>query len=114
MCPDQNNPHTAIAPDEREKWEVEKAFKERDFVLKERDQYFREEELDIKKKEQAASGWKNPLVVAIMAASVAALGNALITLTNAKLQRELEDQKSEQARILEMIKTGDRRRRQKT
>ncbi len=87
-------------PSERDKWEKELSFKERELLLK-------EGELDLKKKEHSVSGWKSPVVVAILAATVAALGNALVSMTNGKLQRELEDQKSEQARILEMIKTGD-------
>jgi len=88
-------------PTEREKWEKEIAHKERELS-------FKEIELELKKQEHAAaSGWKNPLVVAIMATAVAALGNAVVTMTNGSLQRELEDQKSEQARIQEMIKTGD-------
>jgi N-acetyl-anhydromuramyl-L-alanine amidase AmpD len=80
-------------PTDREKWEKEISLKER--------------ELSLKEKEHASSGWKNPLVVAIMAAAIAALGNTIVTMTNGKFQRELEDQKSEQSRILEMIKTGD-------
>ena len=87
-------------PSEREKWE-------RELLLKEREVGIKECELELKKQEQFASGWKNPLVVAIMAAAVAALGNAAVTMTNGKLQRQLEDQKSEQLRIQEMIKTGD-------
>lgn len=42
-----------------------------------------------------------------MAATVAAIGNAAVTVVNGILQRQLEDEKSEQTRILEMIKTGD-------
>lgn len=87
-------------PSERDKWEKELSFKERELLLK-------EGEFELKKKEHSVSSWKSPVVVAILAATVAALGNALVAMTNGKLQRELEDQKSEQTRILEMVKTGD-------
>lgn len=78
---------------EREKWEAERRFREREISLKER--------------EQATSKWRTPLVVAIYAAAIAAAGNAVVAFTNGVFQRQLEGQKSEQARILEMIKTGD-------
>jgi len=98
---------TFTPPSEREKWEREQAQKDQELLLKEREFLLKDAELTLKKKEHAAAGWKNPLVVAIMAATVAAIGNAVVTMTNGQLQRELEDQKSEQTRILEMIKTGD-------
>ena len=47
------------------------------------------------------------MVVAIIAATIAATGNAIVTVVNGIYQRELEDRKAEQTRILEMIKTGD-------
>ena len=55
--------------------------------------------------EHARGQWRNPLVVAIFAATIAALGNAIIAWSNGILQRDLEAQKSESLRILEMIKT---------
>ena len=61
----------------------------------------------LKRHEQAAAGWRSPLVVAIMAATLAGLSNAVIALVNGGLQRQLEDGRAEQARVLEMIKTGD-------
>lgn len=76
------------------KWDAEQRFKEQEINLKEQDQACKEAEIKLKRKEQAASGWKKPLVLVIMAATVAAAGNAAITITNVNLQRELEDQKS--------------------
>jgi len=85
---------------DREKLDIEMEFRKRELAVK-------EGELDLHRKEQAGSGWRNPLVVAIMAATVAAAGNAVVAVVNGRLERSLESQKSEQARILEMIKTGD-------
>jgi len=85
---------------DREKWDAEKRFQERELAVK-------EGELELHRKEQVGSGWRNPLVVAILAATAAAVGNAVVTVVNGHLQRDLESQKSEQTRILEMIKTGD-------
>jgi hypothetical protein len=92
---------------EREKWEDEKKFRDREIVVKELEQETQTAELELKQNEQKSFGWRNPLVIAILAATIAALGNAAVTVVNGILQRTLEDDKSEQARILEMIKTGD-------
>lgn len=85
---------------EREKWVADIDFRKRELALKER-------ELDMKEREHQASTWRSPLIVAILAAAVAAAGNAIVASVNGKLQRELEGSKAESARILEMIKTGD-------
>jgi hypothetical protein len=92
--------HESPTISEREKWESERSLRERELAI-------REGELAIKRQDQAGSGWRNPLVVAILAATAAAGGNAIVAVVNGHLQRDLESQKSEQTRILEMIKTGD-------
>jgi hypothetical protein len=102
-----NGDPTATHAFECEKWEAERTFREREISIKEREQAIKEAELTLKKEEHAISQWRNPLVVAIFAAAVAASGNAVVAFTNGAFQRQLESQKSEQARILEMIKTGD-------
>jgi GH24 family phage-related lysozyme (muramidase) len=92
---------------ERAKWQTECAFREREVAVKEREQDSKAEELALKKSDQAAALWKNPLVVAIFAAAVAGLSSAGVAYLNGSAQTALEAQKSEQARILEMIKTGN-------
>jgi hypothetical protein len=92
---------------DREKWEVEKSFKEREFSLKEHEQKLREAELELKKKEHARSQWSNPLIVAILAASIAAFGTTAVALVNGFYARRVESQRAEEARILEIIRTGD-------
>lgn len=89
---------------ERERWEREWGFKERELKLKER-----EYALNLQDKQHAGSGWRSPLVVAIMAASIAAAGNAIVALTVGIFERQAEQVKAEQALILEMIKTGDKK-----
>ncbi|RIA31895.1 uncharacterized protein DUF4019 [Ectopseudomonas oleovorans] len=84
---------------ERERWEVEKAFRDREIKI-------RESEVQISMQEHRSSQWRNPLVLAILAAAIAAGGNAIVAIVNGNLQRDLEDQKSEQTRILEVIKVG--------
>jgi hypothetical protein len=89
---------------EREKWRA-------DYELRKR-------EIEIKEREQARSRWSNPIVLAVLAAALAGLGNAAATWLNGIEQRKLETEKAEQARsmeetkaeaarILEVIKTGD-------
>jgi hypothetical protein len=89
---------------EREKWRADMALRERELTLKERD--------------SARARWSNPLALAVFAAAVAAAGNAAVTWLNGQEERtvetlrsvqsqSLEERKSEAARILEIIKTGD-------
>jgi hypothetical protein len=100
---------------ERERWEAERVF--------------RRDELDLKREEQARSRWLNPLVIAILAAAVAALGNAGVTWVSSHEQRalerdraanaekasvsqsqsalQLEKTKAEASRILEVVKTNN-------
>lgn len=89
---------------EREKWEAEKAFRQRELALKEQ--------------EHRLSSWSNPLTVAVSVAALAWVGNVVATWWNGRLQRvleqekatrqrELEGAKAEAERILEVIKTGD-------
>lgn len=87
--------------------EREAAFREREIAVKEKEAALREAELAVKREEQSGAGWRSPLVVAIMAAAIAGISNAVVTVVNGRLQRELEDGKAEQTRVLEMIKTGD-------
>ncbi len=91
---------------ERAQWQAECKFRDREITIKEREQDGKDEELALKKAEQATSHWKNPLVVAIFAAAVAGLSNAGVAFLNGSAQRALEAQKAEQARIFVMIKTG--------
>ena len=78
---------------EREKWRADIDMRGREVAVKERD--------------QASSKWRSPLVVAILAATAAAVGNAVVAVVNGGQQVALEDSKAESARILEMTKTGD-------
>ncbi len=66
-------------------------------ALKEREAY----------RQSREAAWKNPLVLAILTAALAAAGNAAVSYIGARQQHELEAIKAEAARILEMIKTDD-------
>lgn len=91
---------------ESKDWQAERAFRGREVAVKERDIGLREAELELRRREQRLAGWRSPLVVAVLAAAVAAGGNAVVTYLNGAQQRALEEQKSEQARLLEVIRTG--------
>jgi hypothetical protein len=101
-----------------EKWRFERECRERELALKEREQGNKDAEIELRRREQRAATWRNPLTVAIFAAAVAGVSNAGVVLVNGLLQRDLdrakreaelnlEKTKSESNRILEMIKTGD-------
>jgi hypothetical protein len=93
---------------ERERWQAELRLKERELSLQ-------EEELRFKQREEQRSKWSNPLVLAVLAAALAAAGNAAVAYINGAAQRELEqargegqktveETRAEAARILEVIK----------
>jgi Tfp pilus assembly protein PilX len=89
-----------------EKRDDERAFRDREVAVKEREQQTKEAELALAQEAHAAPRWKSPLVVAILAAPVAGLGNMLVAYTIGRSETNLEAKKAEQARILEMIKSG--------
>ena len=86
---------------EHRKWERRGGFREREVSVKEREIALRDAELALKRDEQAAAGWRSPLIVAIMAATLAGLSNAVITVVNGRLQRQLEDGRAEQTRCVD-------------
>jgi hypothetical protein len=103
---------------ELERWRFERDCRLRELGLKEREQANRDADIELRRQEQRSATWRSPLTVAIFAAAVAGIGNAIVTMVNGSLQRELESTrrsaeldlektKAESTRILEMIKTGD-------
>lgn len=97
----------ANAPSEIDRWRLESDLREREMALKERDHELRREELALKRAEATQSRYRNPLVVAIFAAAIAAGGNALVAFVNGQQTRRVEEVRAEAGRILEMIKTGE-------
>jgi hypothetical protein len=78
----------------------------------------RKREVEIKERDQSRSRWSSPVILAVLAAGLAGIGNATVTWLNAFEQRKLEadkaiqakimeETKAEAARIFEVIKTGD-------
>lgn len=94
---------------EREKWQMECAFRERELQRAEAEIKIKADELELRRNEQQQSRWRNPVLIAVGAAIVAAFGNGIVAWTNGASQRDLEERKAEQTRILEMIKTGDQK-----
>jgi len=96
----------------------ERDARRREIAIKEREQTTREGELQLKRLQYHRDRWFSPLVLAIFAAAVAALGNAIVAYMNGTAQRELETDrnraqstleatKSEASFILEMIRTNN-------
>ena len=92
---------------DREAKIAEHEFRNREIVVKEAAQRTAEQDLAFRKEKAARSRWRSPLVVAIFAATVAALGNAVVAFVTGYQGQQLETNRAESARILEMIKTGD-------
>jgi len=84
---------TAELAFEREKFEREIALREREVSAR---------ELDSRR-----ARWTSPLVLAIVAAAVAGVANAIVASINAGFQREAEAERTESARILQVIQSGD-------
>lgn len=85
---------------EREKWTKELDLRYRELAIK-------KGEFKLKKEELRRSRWLSPFVLALGAATIAALSNGVVAWVNGTAQRQLEGLKAESARILEMIKTPD-------
>jgi hypothetical protein len=96
---------------EQTKWEEEKALRNRELEI-------REKEAQATIKAQETSRWTNPLVLAVLAATLAGIGNLAVAwktgsdqfdLTKSKNneEREIEETKAESARILEVVKVSD-------
>src|ERR1700745_2044902 len=96
---------------EREKWQAEESWRRDELELK-------RDELGLKRSELNRPQWFNPLVIAILAATVATFANFLVPLVCSHEQsrlnsdqaaetRRLEQANAEAARILEVLKTND-------
>ncbi|MFO1060972.1 MAG: hypothetical protein U1E53_28870 [Dongiaceae bacterium] len=114
---------------EREKWLADYVLRKEEIALKAKEQHRLDEELRLNVEEKARSRWSNPLVLAIIGAALATLGNAGISWLSgweqrqientrqiaaekiqqdtSNAQRDLESFKAESQRILEVIKTND-------
>lgn len=104
----QSNDRRGSARFLNQRWVAESMLRDREVTVKERKAHCKERELALKEVELREGRWRNPLVVGIVAAALAAAGNAYVAYHNAAAQRQIEAEKAEQERILEMIKTGDR------
>jgi hypothetical protein len=105
MIPSQGEP----APDsfQLQQWRDDIRLREREIAIKEREQESREAELHLRGQEQARSRWSSPLVLALLAAAIAAGGNAAVAWLNGRSQQQVDQNKSEADRILEVIKTNN-------
>ena len=91
----------------RQQLELDIELKRAELASRQADNELRREDHALKLREVKASNWRNPLVVAVLAAAVAATGNAVVAyLNNSNLQR-VEERKGQSSLILEAIKTGD-------
>jgi hypothetical protein len=91
---------------EREKWLKDCDFRERDFELRTREVSVKEGELEVKRREQRRGVATNPVTLALVAATVAALANVFVAFHNGDEQRILEQWQAEHARIVSAI-AGD-------
>ena len=90
----------ALPPDRTNKSEqvaFDNSLREREIRVKERDVAIRQAELRLRMNEQKLSRWRNPLVVAIMAATVTAAANLAVTYVNNDKEAILAREKYEQA-----------------
>jgi lysozyme len=114
---------------EREKWHAECEFRRQELQLRIKEQDRLRSELQFKIDEAKRSRWSSPLVLAIIGAGLAAVGNAGVNWLNSRDQRQLEDAralsaqhiqdetnksqlalesfKADAGRLLEVIRTND-------
>lgn len=87
--------------------EREANLRKQEIELRERELKAREKELGLKKNESQRSRWSNPLVLALLAATVAGLGNLAVAWLNSLELQRIEAGKAEASRILEVIKVAN-------
>lgn len=103
---------------DREKWEAERGFREREIAVKEQELDATRRELKLRETEMARSRWTGPLGVGIIVATIAAGAQIFssyrhdqseLDLENHKTtnQRALEVEKAERTFVLSVIDQGD-------
>ena len=96
-------------PSEREKFTREQEFKERDTRIKEEQVLLQREELAAKREENQRTLFNNPLALAIIGATIAAIANVWVAFHNGNEQRAVEETKADNDRTLERQKAEDAR-----
>jgi hypothetical protein len=91
---------------EEETWRAELELRREEIALKRREADRLDAELELKRRDAGASRWNSPLVISIIAATLAGLANVGVSLLNAYHENVAEKAKEQSARILEMIKTN--------
>lgn len=91
----------------RQQLELDIELKRAELASRQADNELRREDHALKLREARASNWRNPLVVAVLAAAVAATGNAVVAYLNNSNLQQVEERKGQSSLILEAIKTGD-------
>ena len=84
--------------------ETDAQSREREVRVKEEELQLKRRELDLKEREQALSKWRNPLVVSILAASLAGGANALATYVAGRNALALEGEKAKASAIAQSHK----------
>src|SRR5262245_29626349 len=88
-------PQELSPPLDERNWAQERKFREQEIDISWADQRIRKRELGLKVQEFQKSKWRSPLVVAVLAAAVAAGGNAVVAFLNGSYQRSLEQTRAE-------------------
>jgi cytoskeletal protein RodZ len=105
---DSSNPVDA-PPSERERFTREQEFKERETRIKEEQVLLQREELAAKREESKKTLFNNPLALAVMGATIAAIANVWVAFHNGSEQRAVEETKADNDRKLERQKAEDAR-----
>ena len=92
---------------DREKLAADVRLRERELALKERQLELKRLEAEEGIRERRRSRWREPLFLAVVAAAIAGLGNACVALVNSSWERQLDRDRAEAARILEVVKTNN-------
>ena len=94
------DPVAAPSDFERQKWQTDVDLRRQELAIKEQEQ----SRLAV---EAVRSRWWNPLVIAIVGATIAAFGSIVVSWWNGRVSQQTESLKAESARIIEAIKAPD-------
>lgn len=89
---------------DREKWEVERNFREREIAVKEQELDAKMRELKLRETEMARSRWTGPLGVGIIVAVIAAGAQIFSSYRHDQSELDLENHKTTNQRALEIEK----------
>jgi hypothetical protein len=92
---------------ERERFELEKTKAQQDYAFRQRELGLKERELELKASETQAEKWRNPLILAIAAATLGGFTSIAVTFLQNRGNQQIAHSKAQSDLIIESTRTAD-------